>query len=77
MMNRPEREEDRTAVPALVEQAFGRPDKAHLVAQIRADKDAVISLVVLVGDLVVGHVMLSRMIAPFRALVPAPVAVVP
>jgi len=47
------------------------------VAQLRKDGDAVISLIAVEGGNVVGHVMFSRMSAPFRALGLAPVSVDP
>lgn len=77
MTIRPEQPEDRTEIALVVEQAFGRADEARLVDQLRSDGDAVISLVAVEGDAVVGHVMFSRMVAPFRALGLAPVSVMP
>ena len=47
------------------------------MAQLRKDGDAVISLIAVEGGNVVGHVMFSRMSAPFRALGLAPVSVDP
>jgi len=47
------------------------------VEQLHADGDVVISLAVVGDGVVVGHVMLSVMRAPFRALGLAPVSVVP
>jgi len=57
--------------------AFPGPGEADLVDRLRADGDAVISLVATNDDVLVGHVMFSRMSAPFRALGLAPVAVLP
>ncbi len=54
--------------------AFPAADESDLVDALRKDGDAVLSLVA-VNSGVVGHVMFSRMKAPFEALGLAPVAV--
>jgi putative acetyltransferase len=77
MMVRDERPEDRPAIRAVVAAAFARSLEADLVDRLRSDGDSVISLVALDAGRMVGHVMFSRMAAPFRALGLAPVAVVP
>jgi putative acetyltransferase len=77
MLIRTEQRDDEAAITAVVEQAFGRSDEARLVARLRSDGDAVISLVAVVGNLVAGHVMFSCIVAPFRALGLAPVSVMP
>jgi putative acetyltransferase len=74
---RDERPEDGTAIRAVVEAAFGQPLEADLVDRLREDRDSVISLVADDGGVLVGHVMFSRMNAPFRALGMAPVSVAP
>jgi putative acetyltransferase len=74
------REEERADIPAvrkIVEEAFLRPAEARLVDRLRADGEAVISAVAVDAGQVVGHIMFSRMRAPFRALGLAPVAVMP
>jgi putative acetyltransferase len=71
----PERSHHHAAVRELLVSAFPSADEADLVEHLRRDGDAVISLVATDDDRVVGHAMLSRMIAPFRALGLAPVAV--
>ncbi|MBY8821569.1 GNAT family N-acetyltransferase [Sphingomonas colocasiae] len=74
------RDEDPADVPAIsdvVEHAFGQPSEARLVERLRADGDAAISLVAVVDGAVAGHVLLSPMSAPFRALGLAPVSVSP
>ena len=68
---------DRAAVHAVVAAAFGQADEADLVEQLHADGDVLISLVAEAGGEIVGHVLLSAMRAPFRALGLAPVSVVP
>jgi putative acetyltransferase len=77
MIVRNEQQDDESVVATVVERAFGRADVARLVGQLRTDGDAVISVVAVIGGIAVGHVMLSRMVAPFRALALAPVSVAP
>jgi putative acetyltransferase len=77
MIIRDEQDEDGAAIAQAVERAFGRADEAWLVERLRRDGDAAISLVAVSDDAVVGHVMLSPMSAPFRALGLAPLAVLP
>lgn len=55
--------------------AFPSPVEADLVERLQADGDAEISLVALEVGRIAGHVLLSKMRAPFRALGLAPVAV--
>lgn len=73
---------DMSAIHAVVARAFGREDEAVLVGQLRADGDAVLSLVAEAGDRIVGHVLFSRLAVetdggPFAAVALAPVAVDP
>ena len=77
MIIRNEQQADAFPVATVVAEAFGRSDEARLVRQLRTDGDAVISLVAVAGSTVVGHVMLSRLAAPLRALGLAPVSVMP
>lgn len=77
MLIRDETPLDRAAVHAVVAAAFGQPDEADLVVRLQEAGDAVVSLVAEDAGQVVGHVLLSRMEAPFRALALAPVAVAP
>src|SRR3984893_18830563 len=77
MIIRPEKPADRPAVRTVVEAAFPMPAEAQLVDQLRAEGDAEISLVAVDDDVIVGHVMFSRMTAEFRALGLGPVAVLP
>jgi len=75
---RDEKSVDRPAIHAVVTAAFGRPDEADLVDRLREDGSLVISLVSLdAGVVVTGHVLLSRMDAPFTALGLAPLSVLP
>ena len=57
--------------------AFGQTAEADRVDRLRADGDGVISLVAVEQSRIVGHVLFSRMTAPFRALGLAPVSVAP
>jgi len=77
MTIRRERAGDLDAIGDVVARAFGRPDEARLVAQLRRDGDAAISLVAVDGEAVIGHVLLSPMVAPFRAVGLAPLSVLP
>ena len=77
MKIRPEAPSDAPSVHALLTEAFPTDAEAALVARLRADGDVVLSLVAQAEDSVIGHVLFSRMSAPFRALGLAPVAVVP
>ncbi len=74
------RDEEQADIPAIrkvVEDAFLQPAEAKLVDRLRADGESVISAVAVDVGRVVGHIMFSRMSAPFRALGLAPVAVTP
>ena len=77
MTIRDEARADYSAVEALAERAFGGPGEARLVARLREDGDAAISLVGDEDGRIVGHVLFSPLRAPMRALALAPVAVAP
>jgi putative acetyltransferase len=68
---------DREAIHAAITAAFRQEDEARLVDALRADGDAVISLVAETDGRVVGHVLLSRLQAPEGCLALAPVSVTP
>ena len=74
---RDELPQDRKAIYDVVSAAFGQSAEADLVDQLRDCGDCVIALVAEEDHLIVGHVLLSRMTAPFRALALAPVSVAP
>jgi putative acetyltransferase len=74
---RSEKEGEDGAIRAVTVAAFDRPDEARLVDRLRCDGDAVLSLVAIDGDKIVGHVLFSRVTAPFRALGLGPVSVLP
>ena len=85
---RPERSEDRNAVDEVHALAFGRPDEARLVQELRQSEAFVpkLSLVAVADGRVVGHILFSRIIIESRrgaapalalALALAPVSVRP
>lgn len=74
---RPERADDAADIGEVIIRAFSRADEAQLVARLRKEGDAAISLVAVEDGAVIGHVLLSPMAAPFRALGLAPLAVTP
>lgn len=75
---REERAADRDAVRAVTQAAFGAEAEAELVERLHADGDAEIALVAEEGEgRLAGHILFSRMAAPFRALGLAPVSVAP
>lgn len=73
---RDEMEADRAAIRAVVEAAFGQPDEANLVEMLRTTAGTISLVAEETGD-VLGHIALSPMQAPFRALGLAPVSVTP
>ena len=77
MIIRAARPADHAAIIRLLAAAFCGPDEARLVDRLRADGAAAIELVAEQGGGIVGHILLSPVEAPFRALALAPVAVAP
>ncbi len=77
MIVRDEKPEDFPAIRSVVTAAFGPPSEANLVDRLRADGDAVISLVAVDDGEIVGHVLFSKVKAPFPALGLGPVSVLP
>jgi putative acetyltransferase len=77
MIVRSETPSDFAAIRIVEEVAFGQSAEAQLVEDLRAAGDSVFSLVAVDDGTVVGHVLFSRMIAPFPALALGPVAVLP
>jgi len=68
---------DADAVYAVVSSAFGRHGEAQLVRDLHVAGDAVVALVAEDDSHIIGHVLLSRLVAPFPALALAPVSVLP
>ena len=56
---RPATEDDRAAIRAVHEAAFGRPLEADIAEELHDSGDERISLVAIDGDAVIGHVVLS------------------
>ncbi len=77
MIVRDETPGDHEAVRAVVSAAFGQDGEAGLVSALHQAGDAIIALAAEEDGRVVGHVLLSRMAAPFPALALAPVSVAP
>ncbi len=77
MSIRAEEPADIAAIHNVVEQAFLRPLEAVLVDQLRAGGNIAISLVAVKDRGIVGHVLFSNLIAPFKALALAPASVAP
>jgi len=79
MVIRPAAPEDNDAIHAVVAAAFGQPDEADLVDALRADGDALVELVAVEDDTIVGHILFSPLQtdtgARFAAL--APLSVTP
>jgi putative acetyltransferase len=69
------RDSDRVAIGRLLRGAFGQDGETRLVEALRADGNVFAELVAVDGSAIAGHVLLSRMRAPFRALGLAPLAV--
>jgi putative acetyltransferase len=74
---RDESPRDWKAVYQVVSSAFGQLAEAELVEKLREGGDSAVSLVAEEDGQIVGHVLLSRMDAPFPALALAPVSVIP
>lgn len=68
---------DWKAVYQVVSSAFDQLAEAELVKELRGAGDSVASLVAHEDGQIVGHVLLSKMDAPFRALALGPVSVMP
>jgi putative acetyltransferase len=66
---------DFAGIRRVEEEAFPTQSEADLVDRLRADGDAVLSLVAALENQIVGHIMFSKMRTPTRTLALAPVAV--
>jgi putative acetyltransferase len=77
MIIRDEAAGDQSAIHRVQTLAFRGPAEAKLVDDLRRFADVAISLVAADGDLILGHVLLSKLNAPIRALALAPVGVHP
>ena len=77
MILRGERAEDRGAIRQVHLDSFPSRVEADLVDRLRADGDAVLSLMAQEAGQIAGHVLFSRMAFPAQALGLGPVAVLP
>lgn len=68
---------DAAAVGEVVAAAFGRSLEADLVKRLHDEGDVAIALVAGDAGRIIGHVLFSRMAAPFPALGLGPVSVIP
>ncbi len=68
---------DQPAIHEVHARAFRGPAEAKLVDNLRQSGDVVISLLAAGGDRSLGHILLSKLRAPMRALALGPVAVLP
>lgn len=71
----PETDADIAPIDRLTRAAFGGPDEAELIAQLRTQGDLALSLVARLGRTVLGHVAFSPLSAPMKAWALAPVSV--
>jgi putative acetyltransferase len=75
---REERAEDRAAIRAINQAAFGRPDEADLIDALREEGAVLASFVAERDAQIVGHILFSRMwIGAIPAAALAPMAVSP
>src|SRR5262245_14074174 len=56
---RPEQPNDMDSIRRVVELAFGRPDEARLVDALRENDKFTLSLVAVIDDKVVGHILFT------------------
>lgn len=74
---REEAAKDQDGIRQMYRLAFGGTAVAKLADDLRKTRDAIISLVALKEEQVIGHIMLSRLKTPANALTLAPLAVHP
>ncbi len=75
---RPEQPADLTAIHSVVAQAFGSVAEAKLVDQLRANGKAVVSLVAIENDHIIGHILFSEVTIGDTIIIGlAPLAVLP
>ena len=75
---RPEQPADLAAIHLINDQAFGQPAEANLVDKLRANGKAVVSLVAVEDDQLVGHILFSEATIDAVTIIGlAPLAVLP
>ncbi len=77
MLIREETEEDIPAIRQVVRDAFDSQIEPDLADRLRADGDSVYSVVAEDAGEIIGHVMMSRVLAPDGCLCVSPVSVTP
>ena len=75
MIIRTEQSTDKSAISAVIADAFNEVGEANLVANLRDNDDLAVSMVAVNNDEILGHVAMSRLKAPNNALALAPVSV--
>lgn len=74
---RPSQPKDHAAIAAVEIQAYGREAEARLVEQLVPAPENTVSLVAVCDGIVIGHILLTEIAAPLRAMAVAPLAVLP
>jgi putative acetyltransferase len=74
---RPELPKDFATVFTIHQRAFGRPEEARLVEELRCGADPKISLVAVLDNRVVGHIFFSPVTIEGQALSPAALGLAP
>lgn len=73
MIIRAEQQKDRAQIRQLLLDSYPTDSEAALVESLRLDGDVIYSLVAVEDEAVIGHVMLSAMLAPAETLALGPV----
>ena len=74
---RKSKKSDAKAIRSIETKAFGRKAEANLVDQLIPAPDHTISLVAICDGSAIGHILLTEISAPLKALALAPLAVLP
>lgn len=74
---RPSKPKDHPAIAAVETQAYGRKAEARLVEQLVPAPEHTLSLVAECDGMVIGHILLTGIAAPLKAMAVAPLAVLP
>lgn len=68
---------DQKSIRKIVKSSFGREAESKIVAPITPNTDQTISLIAECDNQPIGHVLLTNIDAPFKAMAIAPLAVIP
>ncbi len=77
MFIRPATRRDFDLIPPLIEAAFGQHDEALIVERLRDDGDIVFEFVATDRDVLIGHIVMSKLVSPKHCLALAPLSVHP